>query len=421
MLSSRTRFLYERLRDRFLFKKKGSVLVVCWSMSHNPLGRAFLFADFLRRDYKTKIIGPTFNKFGKKIWLPLRGYLKGAETFTASSNLNEFIKQTQEFVEDQPAVDIVIICKPRLPSILIGLLVAQKNDAKVLLDIDDYELAFFDNQQPLELEEAISQGLDLTNPYHETWTRVCHSLIKEFPNRIVSNHKLQEKFGGAIIPHVRNERIFNPKLYNRKKIRKKHGYSEGDKVILFLGTPREHKGFEEIPKALKEIGNPNYKFCLIGKIRSDKLRERFENEWGDFVQAFNDSDFRDLPEKLMIADLICLLQDQDSVVSQYQLPAKLMDAMAMEVPVIATLTYPLKDWTKTEGIIPLESPQMLPILIEHIFGGGQEAKLFRIARTERKWSYESARTKLNLHKMEVYKFASELTATLTKGSESSPD
>ncbi len=365
MISSRTRFLYEKLRDRFLFKKKGSILVVCWNMSHNPLGRAFLFADFLRRDYKTKIVGPTFTKFSKRIWFPLRKYLKGADTFPAA-NFPEFLDQATEFAKRQPKVDIVVICKPRLPSILIGLLVAQKNNARVILDIDDYELAFFENQKPLELQEAIQKGLDLSNPYHETWTRVCHSMVDKFPNRIVSNHMLQEKFGGIIIPHVRNERIFNPKLYNRKKIRKKYGYSETDKVILFLGTPREHKGFERIPKALKEIGNPTYKFCLIGKIRNDVLRERFHQEYGDFVQSFSDSDFRDLPEKLMLADLICLLQDEDSLVSEYQLPAKLMDALAMGVPVLARPVGPLVQFA-AEGLLIPHTGKSLREAIEEIF------------------------------------------------------
>ncbi len=339
--------------------------MVCWSMSHNPLGRAFLFWDFLRRDYRTKVIGPIFPKFSKKIWFPLRKYLRGADTFTAA-NFPEFLDQAQQLANRQKAVDIVIICKPRLPSILIGLLVAQKNNAKVILDIDDYELAFFENREPLELEDAIKQGLDLSNPFHETWTRICHSWIKHFPNRIVSNYTLQEKFGGTIIPHVRNERIFNPKFYNRSRIRRRHGYSDSDKVILFLGTPREHKGFMEIPKALKEIGNPAYKFCLIGKIRNNALRERFHQEFGDFVQIFHDSDFRDLPEKLMLADLICLLQDEDSLVSEYQLPAKLIDALAMGIPGLARPVGPLVQFAEESMIIPLTS-ETLGESIEEIF------------------------------------------------------
>ncbi|MEQ9230632.1 MAG: glycosyltransferase [Cyclobacteriaceae bacterium] len=354
------------MRDRFFFKKKGSVLVVCWNMSHNPLGRAFLFADFLRRNYHTKIVGPIFPKFSKKIWFPLRKYLRGADTFTAS-NFPEFLDQATEFAKSQPKVDIVIICKPRLPSIFIGLLIAQKNNAKVILDIDDYELAFFENQDPLLLEDAIKDGLDLSCPYHETWTRICQSWIHLFPYRIVSNHKLQEKFGGTIIPHVRNERIFDPQFYNRSWIRKKHGYSPSDKVILFLGTPREHKGFEEIPRALKKIGNPNYKFCLIGKIRNDALRTRFLKKYGHLAQVFTDSDFRDLPEKLCIADMICLLQDEKSLVSEYQLPAKLIDAIAMEIPVLVRPIGPLEHYANQDMVISLTDPKKLAETIDQLF------------------------------------------------------
>ncbi|MCP4456914.1 MAG: glycosyltransferase family 4 protein, partial [Cytophagales bacterium] len=345
------RYLYARLQQSiglyFRNKKinrpnKPKCTVVAWNLSHNPVGRAFLFADFLKPEYDTKLVGPIFPQYGEKLWKPLRGYPINVESFIAK-DFPDFWTQAEEFVDNQEPVDLVIICKPRLPSILIGLLIAKKNNAKVVLDIDDHELSFFENRTPLSAVELDKEdSVNLLSPHSESWTRYCESLIADFPTRTVSNITLQEKFGGTIIPHVRDELVFNPWLYNRRKMRKKYGYGRKDRVVLFLGTPRVHKGTMAIPEAIKKLNNPNYKVCLIGRVRGEKMKEQMDLEQYDFVQTIKDIKFNSLPRHLMIADLICLLQDVDSPVSKYQMPAKLSDALMMGIPVIATPVEPLK-------------------------------------------------------------------------------
>lgn len=355
----------------FYFRKKPRVTVVCWNLSHNPVGRAFLFADSLKNDYQTELVGPIFPKFGHKLWKPLRGYPLKVKSFTAGY-LPDFYQQAVDFVEALDPADIVIICKPRLPSMLIGLLLAQKNNAKVILDIDDHELSFFENHTPISSDELATMPFSaLERPFSEAWTRYCESLIAQFPLRTVSNWTLQKKFGGTILPHVRNPVKFNRWLYNRNLVRRRYGIKRKDKVILFVGTPRAHKGFLEIPEAVKKLNDPRIKVMIVGKLRNKKLKDEIDLDRFPFLSFHPDVTFKKLPKILVMADLICICQDPKSPVSKYQMPAKLSDAIMMGVPVIVRDVPPLKHLSRETGITQISASDDLSKAIrkELKFGG----------------------------------------------------
>ena len=348
--------------------KKTSYLVVSWEMSHNPVGRAFLFADFLRdSSSKTLLFGPFFKRYGKRIWKPLRKYPIRTETFNADVFPN-FLVNCKSVVKELDHYDRVIICKPRIPSILIGLLYSKYRNIPFILDIDDHELSFFKNSEKLSLDDLWKLDHDaLLEPYEQAWTQYAESLVEHFPVRVVSNDALKTKFGGTIIPHVRNQKIFDPKRYNRNKIRTKLGIKEENRVVLFLGTPRPHKGFLAIPEALNAIGNENYKFLLVGKIRGDEARKEFSLNGDAVMHVDADSSFKDLPKYLAAADLICLIQDESSPISQYQMPAKFTDALSMEVPVIGTNVPPLKNLADRGLIELLKEDESLADKIDNVF------------------------------------------------------
>ena len=135
-----------------------------------------------------------------------------------------------------------------------------------MLDVDDYELSFFRDRSPLTLEEAAlnSGSRDYNRPQAETWTRYCESLVPLFDQITVSNEELQKKFGGVILPHVRSELDFDPSAYPRNAIRAELGFRPEDKVILFAGTLRMHKGVERIVDAVKKLPHLNCKLMIVG-------------------------------------------------------------------------------------------------------------------------------------------------------------
>ena len=67
-----------------------------------------------------------------------------------------------------------------------------------------------------------------------------------------------------ILPHIRDEHDFDSTLYPRDAIRQRLGFTSEDKVILFAGTPRMHKGLSRLVTALRELDRPTYKLLVVG-------------------------------------------------------------------------------------------------------------------------------------------------------------
>ncbi len=315
--------------------KKRLVSIVAWDLAHNPVGRAYLIAEALSRWYDVELIGAKFPRFGTEIWEPVRGGGIPTIEFTGGRFPEHF--HAMERAATEIRGDLIVVCKPRLPSFELGMLARELRNRPMILDVDDLELAFFDDAGPIDLEEArrLSGEDDFHVPHDSIWTRYCDGIVSTADEITVSTEELRNRFGGTLIPHARDERVFDPALHDRKLVRDRLGFDPDDKVILFIGTPRSHKGILKIAEALEKLGNEKYKLCVIGTLRDSDLAAHLARFDRSAVRLLPDQPFSALPENLMAGDLVCLLQDPDSPISRFQMPAKFTDALAMAIPMIA--------------------------------------------------------------------------------------
>lgn len=323
-------------------KNKLKVSIICWDMSHNCVGRAYALAQILSINCNVEIVGPFLDYKSEILWKPLQNQ---EEIQIKSRILKEFpyfFNGLMKLAHDIDG-DVLIISKPRLPSMLLGIMALMIKHRPILLDIDDYELSFCAQEKIITLSDI--ENIDrvyLERPDSDIWTNYCESLIKEFKYITVSNTCLQNKYGGQIIPHARDEITFNKDKYNRDKIRKEFGYLEKDKVILFIGTPRKHKGIVKIARAVAGM-QENIKLCIIGDITDYDMQSELEQINCERISLYSNCDFRDLPQYLVIGDLYVILQEKESVTARYQMPAKFTDALSMGIPIIGTAAGPLHD------------------------------------------------------------------------------
>ena len=349
-------------------KPRTSISVIAWDVAHNPLGRAYLLADALRKEYDVELIGATFPRFGNEIWEPLRtGSRVTIKSFPGDNFPGHF--QSMEDIAKQIEGDVILVSKPRLPSLELAILAKMHRNRPIILDVDDYELGFFGNRKPLTLAEIRAGGRQLNTdcPHDEVWTRYSESLIPLFEQITVSNEELQRKYGGMVLPHIRDAHDFDPAIYPREEIRAGLGFSSEDRVILFAGTPRAHKGYERTIAALNKLNRGNYKFLLVGS-PMDRVSRRFiENIDDNNITILPNVAFRDLPGYLCASDLICLLQDESDVASHFQMPAKFTDALSMGIPLLATNVPPLVN-VANEGLVELLHDVPLEERIDGIFG-----------------------------------------------------
>ncbi len=372
------------------------VAVIAWDMGHNPVGRAFLLADALSSDCDVLLIGPIFKRYGSDLWKPLKDSKLNIQFFEAES-MSEFIEFALEFVRLLNP-DIVYVCKPRLPSILLGLLIKHRAGCPVVIDVDDHELSFFKDESVLtssELLNDIALFDDLDIPYGETWTRLCESLVGSFDAVTVSNSALQQRFGGTIIGHARDEHVFAEDRHLRDIGRNELGFSQNDRVVLFLGTPRAHKGIFRLAAAINRVDDPRLALCVIGS--SKEIEAQLKRYPRARIYCYPDQPWEKLPQLLNVADGVCLLQDVSSPVSQYQMPAKLTDALALGIPIAVTNVAPFQDLPAPAIIQRIETEADLDDFLRGVANGtfgGDEYKARARSYFLRNYSYTAIRKRL---------------------------
>jgi len=320
-----------------------TVLVITWDIGHNPLGRSYMLAEALDRVARNVVlVGFQFPRYGDDIWEPLRvGRLPVISL--PGSNLPEFLDEIDRTVE-RVRPDVVVSCKPRLPSMLFGLQLKRRWGCPLVVDVDDHELSFFKNREPLTLDAlaAMPQGsaCNTQEPYEELWTRLSETLCQHADETLVSNVALQREFNGTLVPHVRDEKLFNPSTHDRAQSRRRYGIGADAKVVLFFGTPRAHKGIDDLARAVGRM-QAEARLVVVGSAPDRSVTNNLNKLAPNRVVYLPNQPFADIPAVMAIADIVCLPQDTTHPISQFQLPAKAIDAVAMGIPLLVTRTPPL--------------------------------------------------------------------------------
>ena len=343
------------------------VTVITWDLGHNPLGRAYLLADVLRHDYDVELVGAHFPRFGNEVWEPLRNCSRVTIKSFPGGNFPEQYTRMEDIAR-QIEGDVIYVSKPRLPGLELAILAKLHRNRPVIVDVDDYEPGFFKNRGPLSLKQVKRKRHrpDFFCPHDESWTRYGESLIPMFEQVTVSNEELRKKFGGMVLPHIRDERDFDPARYPREAIRAELGFTGADKVIVFAGTPRMHKGFTRIVTALENLKQSNYKLLIVGSPVDNEVRRFFAGIKSGRVKVVPNVPFSDLPGYLCAGDLICLLQAREQVTSRFQMPGKFTDGLSMGIPVLATDVPPLVNLAQ-KGLVELLGDTPLDRKIDEIF------------------------------------------------------
>jgi len=321
--------------------QRAKVAVVAWDVGHNPFGRAHLLADLLRDRFDVELWGAQFDRYGSDIWLPLRDTEIPIRRYPGL-DFPEFFESMSRVARRIDA-DAIYVSKPRFPGLGVGVLAKELWNRPLILDVDDFEPSFFNETTGLDPNElrGCSADPDLALPYGRLWTRACESVLAGADALTVSNVELQHRYGGLIVPHARDETVFDPAHFDRGTARARLGLEEADRLILFGGTPRAHKGILQLLEAVNRLGDERVRVGVLEIRELAELRRQI-GELDRWVVPVPFHAFGELPSALAAADLSVALQAPDHPVSRYQTPAKVTDAMAMGVPCLVTPVSPLQ-------------------------------------------------------------------------------
>lgn len=225
--------------------------------------------------------------------------------------------------------DVIYASKLRLPTYGVALLKKFLSNKPVVLDIDDWERSWYKDLKGLRRWKTI---LDPTGPFP---TEGMEHLLRFADEVTTVSTQFQKIYGrGVIIPHGKDTEHFDPAKYDRDALRKEL-HIEDFKTIIFLGTPRPHKGLDDIVRAIHMLDRDDIRLMIIGAGADQKYDNILKELGRGKVILKAEIPFNDIPVYLNAADLVVL--PQKKTMSSYgQIPAKIFDAMAMAKPIITT-------------------------------------------------------------------------------------
>lgn len=357
--------------------ERSAVAVVGYELGHNAAGRAAVLAELHGRcGAEPVVIGAVMAPY-QALWPPLASLVLTHRTFQLESPL-DFLQKMLPLVASTRA-SVVHLSKARGPNVLTGALYKLFWNATVLIDIDDEELGFVGAATPLGWSDwgALPRAARaLSGLVGREWTRLAVGLAPAFDGVTVANDALQSRYGGVVLRHARDETSLVPSAGGRRAARERFGVPHDAKVVLFFGTPRAHKGLLEVARVLAALPGPRWRLVVVGDFEDPALRAELEALQPGLVQCLPGQPFSAIPEVLALADVCVLLQQGRGQAARLQTPAKLTDALAMGVPVLASATEGLQEFIDA-GAVQATTPETLGADLIALVEGGGDALIAR--------------------------------------------
>ncbi|HTK91272.1 MAG TPA: glycosyltransferase [Verrucomicrobiae bacterium] len=365
------------------------VSVLCFDVSGNAAGRAHLLAQLLAPIAQVEIVGP---RHGAGVWPPVAA--DGVRYVTVpTGRIASFAGAVPGLLRAADG-DLLYASKPRLGSAGLGLLKRRLGGRPLILDIDDWEVGFFLRGG---VWGTVGRAVNWTNPRGLPWTWLMERAACTADAITVASRFLQERFGGTLIPHVRDTDAWRPGLADPAKVRARLD-ATGKRLVMFLGTAREHKGVDDLVEAVAALARPDLVLALVGTdpygATGRRLRARLPA-----LRLIPAIAFSEVPRYLEAADVVAVPQ-REGPDTRGQVPAKLFDAMALARPIVATRVSMIPEILDGGGcgvLVPPGDAAALGAAIEQLTSDVEKAHELGARARERciaHYSFTSARRDL---------------------------
>ena len=224
--------------------------------------------------------------------------------------------------------DVIYAFKAMPSSLGVALAARRRSGVPVLLHLDDWDAGF---HAPAGWLRRAWYGLrELGTPRGDLWLRWMERRVGDADAVTVSSRALQRRYGGVVIRQGVDTERWSPERYPRGEARERLGVGPSDPMVLFLGTPRPHKGLAgldapDLAGALWFVGSGASRLREAGVGEAVLARAAVRG-----MVPFAESAW------YLAASDVFVIPQSSTTYARHQLPAKLLQAMALGCAVVAT-------------------------------------------------------------------------------------
>jgi len=298
-------------------------------LANNPVGRTIALANALKPLYDIEILG--FLISGDQVYHPYRN-LFNYKTIRCGTGLRNVFAAMKPLCS-MASGDVIYACKPLITSFLPSIAAAGFPKRRPLfLDVDDDH---WGNPVASEMLRDPFGGLREIDGW--LYTRALHPFTYFVDGATVVSTELQKRYGGILIRHGPDENEFDPSrpefadpILCRRELR----LPENRRLLLFAGTPRAHKGLSTLIEALHRPECKNWDLVLVAPPTHPDVVEALQR-LRNRCHSLGFIPYSEMPRLLAAVDAVPVLQ-RDVTFARSQVPAKLLDAMSMAKPIVAS-------------------------------------------------------------------------------------
>ena len=186
------------------------ISILAFDLSDNATGRADLLARLLAPRWDVEVVGP---RFGARVWGPVAGgpivhrALPARRRALSALRLGVGARSPRR----STATSSTPPSRGR-PATAPRCWRAGAARRPLLLDIDDWEVGFFRRS---DAWGTLGRALNLGNPNGLPWTWLMERLVPRADALTVASRFLERRFGGTLVPHVRDTEAWDPARFDR--------------------------------------------------------------------------------------------------------------------------------------------------------------------------------------------------------------
>lgn len=353
------------------------VSIVCNGLATNGITRAWILAQLLSRHYEVEALG--WLRPGEQVWA---GFADYPWKSVRADGARAAIAELQRAVTG----DVVLAYGLGLVSFGTGLLLKYRRGLPLILDMPEWE-AWDHFKRPSATLRALFIARSLlgegwSNPHSFKYRYVLDQLTGLADERLVCCEFLRDRYGGVLLPQGTDTARFDPARFEKRALRRKWNLPEDAHIVFFGGNPMPNKGLTETVAALNALDDRvSTRLVIAGRADDHPFVRGLIEQGRGKVIVLGVQPFSTMPELLATSDLVVLHHQSDPKSLGY-VPCKIYEAMAMEIPVIATAHSDVPKILDGCGyLVAADDPAALQAKIEHVLTHDEEAaELGRRAR-----------------------------------------